>query len=169
MSTADTVIISETTTAGMTDGDSCSQNALIKGSRRLIQPISPYAKRWMLTCLSEQKKKQTKKASPCSSVRYFPCRPCVTRAIRAPGHEYIGTALRATALRAAQQLRACGSSAAPPAALVLAPALDSFGEVLEKSLKERKVIALEAIAGAARLWVQLIQQAEDDEEEDKDN
>ena len=31
--------------------------------------------------------------------------------------------------------------------------MDSFGEVLEKSLEERKVIALEAIAGAARLWV----------------
>ncbi|KAH7124539.1 hypothetical protein EDB81DRAFT_810975 [Dactylonectria macrodidyma] len=167
MSTADTVIISETTTAGMTDGDSCSQNALIKGSRRLIQPsiCKPAAK---ITIRSS------------NSVRYFPCRPCVTRAIRAPGHEYIGTALvpaaAYTAIRAFwdlnwqfSSLRACGSSAAPPAALVLAPALDSFGEVLEKSLKERKVIALEAIAGAARLWVQLIQQAEDDEEEDKDN
>ena len=62
-------------------------------------------------------------------------------------------AWRAAALRAAQQLRACGSGAAPPAAPVPAPALDSFGEVLEKSLEERKVIALEAIAGAARLWV----------------
>ncbi|KAH6957553.1 hypothetical protein BKA56DRAFT_601910 [Ilyonectria sp. MPI-CAGE-AT-0026] len=170
----------------------------------------------MLTCLSEQKKKQTKKAPPRGSVRHFPCRPCVTRATRAPGHEcasqdntgaacwdcaktghtcrpvptaahaavrafwdlnrqFSGVnddtddAWRAAALRAAQQLRACGSGAAPPAAPVPAPALDSFGEVLEKSLEERKVIALEAIAGAARLWVQLIQQGEDDEEEDEDN
>ncbi|KAH7118384.1 hypothetical protein EDB81DRAFT_733330 [Dactylonectria macrodidyma] len=210
MSTADTVVVSETMTAGTTDGDSRSRNASVKGSRRLIQPSirKPAAK---IT-----KKKQTKKAPPRGSVRHFPCRPCVTRATRAPGHEcasqdntgaacwdcaktghtcrpvpaaahaavrafwdlnrqFSGVnddpddAWRAAALRAAQQLRACGSGAAPPAAPVPAPALDSFGEVLEKSLEERKVIALEAIAGAARLWVQLIQQAEDDEEEDEDN
>ncbi|KAH8657238.1 hypothetical protein BGZ61DRAFT_594246 [Ilyonectria robusta] len=228
MSTGDTVVVSETTTAGTTDGDSRSRNAPVKGSRRLIQPSirKPAAK---IT-----KKKQTKKAPPRGSVRHFPCRPCVTRATRAPGHEcasqdsmlgfprpytsyadmhgvdtgaacwdcaktghtcrpvptaahaavrafwdlnrqFSGVnddpddAWRAAALRAAQQLRACGSGAAPPAAPVPAPALDSFGEVLEKSLEERKVIALEAIAGAARLWVQLIQQGEDDEEEDEDN
>jgi hypothetical protein len=38
MSTGDTVVVSETTTAGTTDGDSRSRNAPVKGSRRLIQP-----------------------------------------------------------------------------------------------------------------------------------
>ncbi|KAH6981541.1 hypothetical protein BKA56DRAFT_584120, partial [Ilyonectria sp. MPI-CAGE-AT-0026] len=55
------------------------------------------------------------------------------------------------------QLRACSSGAAPPAAPVPAPALDLFGEILEKSLEERK------------LWVQLIQQAEDNKKKDEDN
>ncbi|KAM4067394.1 hypothetical protein HRG_001347 [Hirsutella rhossiliensis] len=41
----------------------------------------------------------------------------------------------------------------------------SFGEILEKSHEERKIIALETIAEAARLWIQLHQP---DEEEIED-
>ncbi|KAG6990668.1 hypothetical protein FocnCong_v020520 [Fusarium oxysporum f. sp. conglutinans] len=62
--------------------------------------------------------------------------------------------------RAAQQLRAC--SAAP------APALAPRGEADEKTLEERKVAALEAIAEAARLWTQLNKPDEESVEEDED-
>ncbi|KAM6504689.1 hypothetical protein FSOLCH5_015190 [Fusarium solani] len=146
------------------------------------------------------KKKQTKKAPPIGSVRDFPCRPCVTRATKAPGHECasqdntgaacwdcaknahtcrpvpVGAlaavrafwelnrqlkransdpddAWRTAAQRAAQQLRACGSGAALPATPGPAPALASFGEIAEKSPEERKIMALETIAEAARLWI----------------
>lgn len=62
-------------------------------------------------------------------------------------------AWRTAAQRAAQQLRACGSGAALPAAPGSAPALASFGEKAEKSPEERKTMALETIAEAARLWI----------------
>ncbi|GKT81107.1 hypothetical protein ColTof4_13530 [Colletotrichum tofieldiae] len=82
-----------------------------------------------------------------------------------------GEAWRAAAQRAAQQLRACGNIAVPPAVSRPVVALASFGEVPERSLEERKVIALETIAVAARLWV-LSQPDEDDEgdveQEDED-
>lgn len=65
-----------------------------------------------------------------------------------------GDAWRAAARRAAQQLRACGSASdrqresmeefPPPSA--------HRGEDLNHTLEERKVVALEAIADAARLW-----------------
>ncbi|KAI8677829.1 hypothetical protein NCS55_00500900 [Fusarium keratoplasticum] len=77
-------------------------------------------------------------------------------------------AWRTAAQRAAQQLRACGSGAALPAAPGPAPALASFGEKAEKSPEERKTMALETIAEAARLWIQLNRPdegAEEDEEE----
>jgi hypothetical protein len=80
------------------DGDSLGRNAGAK--RRLIQPsvrkpaakitvrsARPHTKSRMLTCPSEQKKKQTKKAPPRGSIRHFPCRQCVARANKAPGHE----------------------------------------------------------------------------------
>ncbi|KAI8399962.1 hypothetical protein FOFC_18781, partial [Fusarium oxysporum] len=89
----------------------------------------------------QKKKKQKKKAPPIGSARDFPCRPCVTRATKSPG---ILAMPGAPPQRAAQQLRAC--SAAP------APALAPRGEADEKTLEERKVAALEAIAEAARLW-----------------
>jgi hypothetical protein len=41
----------------------------------------------LLMRLFEQKKKQKKKAPPVGSARDFPCRPCVTRATKSPGHE----------------------------------------------------------------------------------
>ncbi|KAH7110445.1 hypothetical protein EDB81DRAFT_672056 [Dactylonectria macrodidyma] len=231
MPAVDPAIVSET--HGVTDGDCRGRNAAVKRGRRLIQPsirkptakitvrsASPHAKSWMLTCPSEQKKKQTKKAPPRGSVRHFPCRQCVTRATKAPGHECASQdntgaacwdcaknghtcrpvpveahavvrafwdlnrlsgaddipdeAWCAAAQRAAQQLRACGSGAVPPATPRPAPALASFGEVAERSLEERKVIALETIAGAARLWIQLSQpdeeeEEEGDEEENEDN
>jgi len=98
MPAVDPAIVSET--HGVTDGDCRSRNAAVKRGRRLIQPsfrkptakitvrsASPHAKSRMLTCPSEQKKKQTKKAPPRGSVRHFPCRQCVTRATKAPGHE----------------------------------------------------------------------------------
>ncbi|KAI3572394.1 hypothetical protein IWW34DRAFT_637523 [Fusarium oxysporum f. sp. albedinis] len=180
-------------------------------------PISPHvAKRRLLTRSSEQKKKQTKKAPPIGSVRDFPCRPCVTRATKAPGHECasqdntgaacwdcaknahtcrpvpVGAlaavrafwelnrqlkransdpddAWRTAAQRAAQQLRACGSGAALPAAPGPAPALASFGEIVEKSPEERKIMALETIAEAARLWIQLNKPDEEDEEDEEED
>ncbi|KAI3571298.1 hypothetical protein IWW34DRAFT_639598 [Fusarium oxysporum f. sp. albedinis] len=69
-------------------------------------------------------------------------------------------AWRSAAQRAAQQLRAC--SAAP------APALAPRGEADGKTLEERKVAALEAIAEAARLWTQLNKLDEESVEEDED-
>ncbi|KAM6513830.1 hypothetical protein FALCPG4_015043 [Fusarium falciforme] len=62
-------------------------------------------------------------------------------------------AWRTAAQRASQQLRACGSGAALPATPGPAPALASFGEIAEKSPEERKIMALETIAEAARLWI----------------
>jgi hypothetical protein len=80
-------------------GDSLGRNAEMK-RRRLIQPSvrKPAAKvsvrsarlhmmLRMLTCPSEQKKKQVKKVPPRGSVRHFPCRQCVARPSKAPGHE----------------------------------------------------------------------------------
>ncbi|KFA56719.1 hypothetical protein S40293_11410 [Stachybotrys chartarum IBT 40293] len=64
-----------------------------------------------------------------------------------------GEVWRAAAQRAAQQLRACGSGAVPPPTPRSAPALASFGKVAERSFEERKLIALETIAGAAQLWI----------------
>ncbi|EXL66793.1 hypothetical protein FOPG_17062 [Fusarium oxysporum f. sp. conglutinans race 2 54008] len=171
----------------------------------------------MLTYPSEQKKKQSKKIPPRGSVRHFPCRQCVARASKSPGHECASqdntgaacwdcaknghtcrpvpteaqAAVRAfwdlnrqlsgtdeepdevwrgAAQRAAQQLRACGSGAAPPPTTRPAPALTSFGEVAERSFEERKLIALETIAGAAQLWIRLNQPDEegDDEGEEDD-
>ncbi|EXK24054.1 hypothetical protein FOMG_19201, partial [Fusarium oxysporum f. sp. melonis 26406] len=46
-----------------------------------------------------------------------------------------------------------GSGAAPPPTTRPAPALASFGKVAERSFEERKLIALETIAGAAQLWI----------------
>ncbi|KAH7010579.1 uncharacterized protein B0I36DRAFT_57304 [Microdochium trichocladiopsis] len=191
MPTVDPDIVSET-------GDSLGRNAEAK-RRRLIQPslrkpaakitvqsARPHTKSRMLTCPSEQKKKQTKKAPPRGSIRHFPCRQCVARASKAPGHECASQnntgaacwdcaknghtcrpvpdaalaavrafwdlnrrlsgadeepddAWRAAAQRAAQQLRACGSGAVPPATPRPAPALASFGEVAERSFKERSL------------------------------
>ena len=66
-------------------------------------------------------------------------------------------AWRTAAQRAAQQLRAWGNGAASPATPAQVPALASFGEVAEKGLEERKVIALEtiaeAVAEAVKLWI----------------
>ncbi len=61
-------------------------------------------------------------------------------------------AWRAAAQRAAQELRAY--SAAPPV-LALPPALaaPSYGDGVERTYKERKILALETIAEAARLWI----------------
>ncbi|EGU73462.1 hypothetical protein FOXB_16028 [Fusarium oxysporum f. sp. conglutinans Fo5176] len=122
----------------------------------------------------QKKKKQKKKAPPIGSARDFPCRPCVTRATKSPGYEcasqdslsLLVQSLLILAMpgappqRAAQQLRAC--SAAP------APALAPRGEADEKTLEERKVAALEAIAEAARLWTQLNKPDEESVEEDED-
>ncbi|RYC79707.1 hypothetical protein BFJ63_vAg17411 [Fusarium oxysporum f. sp. narcissi] len=77
-------------------------------------------------------------------------------------------AWRTAAQRAAQQLRACGSGAALPAAPGPAPALASFGEIAEKSPEERKIMALETIAEAARLWIQLNKPDEEDEEDEEE-
>ncbi|KFA68742.1 hypothetical protein S40285_10722 [Stachybotrys chlorohalonatus IBT 40285] len=77
-----------------------------------------------------------------------------------------GEVWRAAAQRAAQQLRACGSGAVPPPTPRSAPALTSFGEVAERSFEERKLIALETIAGAAQLWIQLNQPDEEEGDED---
>lgn len=34
-----------------------------------------------------KKKKKVKRLPPLGPIRDFPCRPCVTRAVKAPGHE----------------------------------------------------------------------------------
>lgn len=62
---------------------------------------------------------------------------------------------RGAAQRAAQQFRACSASVehSPAVAQVHTPALAPRGEVGQMTLEERKVVALEAIAEAARLWV----------------
>ncbi|KAF1731212.1 hypothetical protein CRV24_000286 [Beauveria bassiana] len=62
-------------------------------------------------------------------------------------------AWRNAAQYAAQQLRACG--AAPSAAALSVPAIASRAESPEKTFKERKTLALEALADAARLWIRL--------------
>ncbi|KAM3452777.1 hypothetical protein MY8738_009054 [Beauveria namnaoensis] len=62
-------------------------------------------------------------------------------------------AWRNAAQYAAQQLRACG--AAPSAAALSVPAVASRADSPEKSFKERKTLALEALADAARLWIRL--------------
>ncbi|KAH8707324.1 hypothetical protein HC256_001549 [Beauveria bassiana] len=130
-----------------------------------------------------KRKQSTKKAPPIGSLRDFPCRPCVTRATKAPGHECASQdntgaacwdcakmghtckpvpagaiaapddAWRNAAQYAAQQLRACG--AAPSAAALSVPAIASRAESPEKTFKERKTLALEALADAARLWIRL--------------
>ncbi|KAH7303342.1 hypothetical protein B0I35DRAFT_517371 [Stachybotrys elegans] len=205
MLTVDSDVVGETSGA---DGDSLGRNAEVK-RRRLIQPSirKPSAK---IT-----KKKQSKKVPPRGSVRHFPCRQCVARASKAPGHECAsqdntgaacwdcaknghtcrpvpvearaavrafwdlnrqlngaeeepGEVWRAAAQRAAQQLRACGSGAAPPPTPRPAPALASFGEVADGSFEERKLVALETIARAARLWIQLNQPDEEDGDEEED-
>ncbi|KAI3571341.1 hypothetical protein IWW34DRAFT_675552 [Fusarium oxysporum f. sp. albedinis] len=212
MSAADTDIDNELRDA---NESSVSRNAEVK-RRRLTQP----SVRKPATKIS--KKKQVKKVPPRGSVRHFPCRQCVARASKAPGHECASQdntgaacwdcaknghtcrpvpaeahaavrafwvlnrrlsgadeeadeAWRAAAQRAAQQLRACGSGAVSHPTTQPAHALASFGEVTERSLEERKVIALETIAGAAQLWVKLNQankeeedQGEMDEEEECD-
>ncbi|KAM6513213.1 hypothetical protein FALCPG4_015670 [Fusarium falciforme] len=76
---------------------------------------------------------------------------------------------KTAAQRAAQQLRACGSGAALPATPGLAPVLASFGEIAEKSPEERKIMALETIAEAARLWILNKPDEEDEEEMEEDN
>lgn len=60
-------------------------------------------------------------------------------------------AWRNAAQYAAQQLRACG--AAPSAAALSVPAIASRADSPEKTFKERKTLALEALADAARLWI----------------
>lgn len=93
MPTVNPDIVSET-------GGSLGRNAEVQRRRRLIQPsvrkpaaritirsARPLAKPRMLTCPSEYKKKQMKKVPPRGSVRDFPCRQCVARANKAPGHE----------------------------------------------------------------------------------
>ncbi|EEU38480.1 uncharacterized protein NECHADRAFT_88566 [Fusarium vanettenii 77-13-4] len=77
-------------------------------------------------------------------------------------------AWRTAAQRASQQLRACGGGAALPATPGPAPALASFGEIAEKSPEERKIMALETIAEAARLWI-LNKPDEEEEEEEEDS
>ncbi|KAM3537767.1 hypothetical protein ARSEF1564_009322 [Beauveria bassiana] len=62
-------------------------------------------------------------------------------------------AWRNAAQYAAQQLRACG--AAPSAAALSVPAIASRADSPEKTFKERKTLALEALADAARLWIRL--------------
>ncbi|KAH6699485.1 hypothetical protein EV126DRAFT_423967 [Verticillium dahliae] len=221
MPTVNPDIVSET-------GGSLGRNAEVQRRRRLIQPsvrkpaaritirsARPLAKPRMLTCPSEYKKKQMKKVPPRGSVRDFPCRQCVARANKAPGHECASQnktgaacwdcaknghtcrpvpdvalaavrafwdlnrqlsgahdepdeAWRAAAQRAAQQLRACGSGAVSPGTPRPAPALASFGEVASRSFEESKLIALETIADAARLWIQLNQPDEEEEDGEED-
>ncbi|KAH6951114.1 hypothetical protein BKA56DRAFT_606079 [Ilyonectria sp. MPI-CAGE-AT-0026] len=190
MSKADLVIVG----ASSTNADSSSKNYIARKSKGLIRPST------RKSTGKVTKKKKTKKVPPLGAVRDFPCRPCVTRATKAPGHECASqdntgaacwdcaknghtcrpvpvgalAAVRAfwelnrqltranadpddiwrtAAQRAAQQLRACGSGAAPAAAPGPAPALASCGEIAEKSLEERRIMALETIAEAARLWI----------------
>ncbi|KAM6513831.1 hypothetical protein FALCPG4_015043 [Fusarium falciforme] len=78
-------------------------------------------------------------------------------------------AWRTAAQRASQQLRACGSGAALPATPGPAPALASFGEIAEKSPEERKIMALETIAEAARLWILNKPDEEEEEEEEEED
>ncbi|KAH8720271.1 hypothetical protein HC256_000669 [Beauveria bassiana] len=147
-----------------------------------------------------KRKQPTKKAPPIGSQREFPCRPCVTRATKAPGHECASQdntgaacwdcakmghtckpvpagavaavrafwrlnrqirdtngqpddAWRNAAQYAAQQLRAC--STIPSAAALSVPAIASRADSPEKTFEERKTLALEALADAARLWIRL--------------
>ncbi|KAM3541871.1 hypothetical protein ARSEF1564_005239 [Beauveria bassiana] len=76
------------------------------------------------------------------------CKPVPAGAIAAPDDAW-----RNAAQYAAQQLRACG--AAPSAAALSVPAIASRAESPEKTFKERKTLALEALADAARLWIRL--------------
>ncbi|KAH8720272.1 hypothetical protein HC256_000669 [Beauveria bassiana] len=62
-------------------------------------------------------------------------------------------AWRNAAQYAAQQLRAC--STIPSAAALSVPAIASRADSPEKTFEERKTLALEALADAARLWIRL--------------
>ncbi|KAM3548913.1 hypothetical protein ARSEF4850_009142 [Beauveria asiatica] len=70
-------------------------------------------------------------------------------------------AWRNAAQYAAQQLRACG--AVPSAAALSVPAIASRADSPEKTFEERKILALEALAGAARLWIRLNKPESDEE------
>ncbi|KAM4063643.1 hypothetical protein HRG_012495 [Hirsutella rhossiliensis] len=104
--------------------------------------------------LGLRKERSHVQASPCWGCC---CRAClwdVNRHLKLADAEPDDT-WRIAAQRAAQQLRACGGSAAPSTASGPAPAL---------APEERKLMALETIAEAARLWIQLNKPEDEDEE-----
>ncbi|KAM0584294.1 hypothetical protein ACHAP6_007488 [Verticillium nonalfalfae] len=177
MPTVNPDIVSET-------GGSLGRNAEVQRRRRLIQPSvrKPAAK---ITCVARANKapghecaSQNNTGAACwdCAKNGHTCRPVPDVALAAVrafwdlnrqlsgAHDEPDEAWRAAAQRAAQQLRACGSGAVSPGTPRPAPALASFGEVASRSFEERKLTALETIADAARLWIQLNQP--DDEEED---
>ncbi|KFA56717.1 hypothetical protein S40293_11411 [Stachybotrys chartarum IBT 40293] len=189
MSTADPVVVSETTT-GATGGDSPNRNSIVRMGRGLTQPnarrsavkVTVWSKsyafytdtNWIDTgaaCWDCAKNGHTCRPVPVGALAAVRIFWMLNRQLNGANADP-DDAWRTAAQRAAQQLRACGSGmalpAAPPAAPGPAPPLASFGEVAEKSLEERKVMALETIAGAARLWV-LNQLDEYEEAENEDN
>ncbi|OAA34471.1 hypothetical protein BBO_09189 [Beauveria brongniartii RCEF 3172] len=84
------------------------------------------------------------------------CKPVPAGAVAAPDDAW-----RNAAQYAAQQLRACG--AVPSAAALSVPAIASRADSPEKTFEERKILALEALAGAARLWIRLNKPESDEE------
>ncbi|EXU95783.1 hypothetical protein X797_011134 [Metarhizium robertsii] len=198
-----------TTVAEAPDRDSDEKTTRDSSGKRKAQP-SAQATAGRIT----KRKKQTKKDPPIGSARDFPCRPCVTRATKAPGHECASQnntgaacwdcarnghtcrpvpagavaavrtfwrlnrqikdtngdpddAWQTAAQNAAQQLRAFGVAAASGA--VPALALASHGEAAEKTCEERKLLALETIAEAARLWIRLNKPEDSADEEGGDD
>ncbi|KAM4066662.1 hypothetical protein HRG_012132 [Hirsutella rhossiliensis] len=162
------------------DGDSPSRNKIVKG-RGLVR-LNARKSTAKIT-----KKKQTKKAPPVGSVRDFPCRPCVTRATKTPGHECASQDNTGAACwDCAKNAHTCrpvpaGAVAAMPNPMTPGASLRSeqhnsyvlavvvrlllpLQDQLRFGPEERKLMALETIAEAARLWIQLNKPEDEDEE-----
>ncbi|KAF5133815.1 hypothetical protein E5D57_004442 [Metarhizium anisopliae] len=156
MPTTDSVDVSETATASTREGGSRSRNITIN-RKRLSQ--------------SDVRKSPSKITVPLGA-------RAAVRAFWDLNRQLCGADVhpddpwRAAAQRAAQQLRAWGNGVASPAIPAQVPALASFGEVAEKGLEERKVIALEtiaeALAEAVKFWILTQRDEEEEEDEDED-
>ncbi|EJP66436.1 uncharacterized protein BBA_04376 [Beauveria bassiana ARSEF 2860] len=94
MPAGDQTKVTEPAGDGTLNRRSSKNNAKLHGGKRKdTASTRPTPSKVTLMGLSMQKRKQpTKKAPPIGSQREFPCRPCVTRATKAPGHEYTGAA-----------------------------------------------------------------------------
>ncbi|KAH7111986.1 hypothetical protein EDB81DRAFT_848920 [Dactylonectria macrodidyma] len=168
MSTADFVTVGGTAAVGVTNASSCRKRTrLMRSSARKSTGKITVRSDTGAACWDCAKYGHTCKPVPvgtAGAVRVFwELNRQLRRANADPDDAW-----RTAAQRAAQQLRACGSGAALPATPGPAPASASFGEIAEKSPEERKIMALETIAEAARLWILNKSDEEEEEQEDEE-